>query len=110
MGMLVLAATTSVSAQQKIDGVRTLSGHRRAILSVTYSANGKSIVTGGIDGTVKVWDRATGQLIRSIDRLGQPEDCEARSSCSISRDKIRCGLSRCKRRSLVRSPFRPTAS
>jgi WD40 repeat protein/sterol desaturase/sphingolipid hydroxylase (fatty acid hydroxylase superfamily) len=39
----------------------TLTGHTGAVLSVASSADGQRIVSGGEDGTVKVWDAATGQ-------------------------------------------------
>jgi sterol desaturase/sphingolipid hydroxylase (fatty acid hydroxylase superfamily) len=39
----------------------TLTGHTGAVLSVAGSADGQRIVSGGEDGTVKVWDAATGQ-------------------------------------------------
>jgi len=39
----------------------TLKGHTDKILSVSYSPDGKRIVSGSVDMTVKVWDAASGQ-------------------------------------------------
>jgi sterol desaturase/sphingolipid hydroxylase (fatty acid hydroxylase superfamily) len=40
---------------------RSLIGHKGAVLSVAMTPDGRRIVSGGADGTVRVWDRATGQ-------------------------------------------------
>lgn len=45
---------------------RLLEGHTRDVLSVAFSPDGKTILSGSQDGTVKVWDIATGDLKRSI--------------------------------------------
>ena len=38
----------------------TLTGHSEPVLSVAYSPDGKHIVSGSFDNTVKVWDSQTG--------------------------------------------------
>jgi len=43
-----------------------LTGHLGYVPSVAYSPNGKFIVTGSIDNTVKVWDANTGKEIRTL--------------------------------------------
>jgi sterol desaturase/sphingolipid hydroxylase (fatty acid hydroxylase superfamily)/tricorn protease-like protein len=40
---------------------RTLIGHKGAVLSVALTADGRRIVSGGADGTVRIWDGATGE-------------------------------------------------
>jgi WD40 repeat protein len=38
-----------------------LSGHDGAVQTVTFSPDGKRVVTGSSDGTARIWDAATGQ-------------------------------------------------
>src|SRR5205807_1069769 len=45
----------------------TLQGHTREVESVTFSADGKRIVSGSLDKTVKVWDAHTGQETLTIE-------------------------------------------
>ena len=49
-------------AQQAGGGepVCTLRGHSGPVYSVAYSPDGKHIVSGSFDNTVKVWDSQTG--------------------------------------------------
>jgi WD40 repeat protein len=41
----------------------TLTGHSDFVESVAYSPDGKHIVSGSYDNTVKVWDAQTGQEV-----------------------------------------------
>jgi WD40 repeat protein/serine/threonine protein kinase len=45
---------------------RTLRGHTGPVHSVAFSPDGKRLVSGGYDGTVKVWDAQTGQETLSL--------------------------------------------
>ncbi len=45
---------------------RALEGHTAAIRAVEFSPNGKMILSAGHDNTVKLWDFATGHLIKSL--------------------------------------------
>jgi WD40 repeat protein len=40
--------------------------HRGSVNSMALSPDGKELATGGIDGTVRVWDLASGELLRAM--------------------------------------------
>jgi WD40 repeat protein len=46
--------------------VREFSGHRKEVMAVDFSHDGKHIVSGSADGTVKEWDVSSGSEVRSI--------------------------------------------
>jgi WD40 repeat protein/tRNA A-37 threonylcarbamoyl transferase component Bud32 len=52
--------------------VLTLEGHTKAVTSVDFSADGRWVVGGSLDGTAKVWDVLTGQRISSVRAQGTP--------------------------------------
>src|SRR4051794_28679734 len=39
--------------------VATLKGHKEAVRALAYSPDGKTLVSGSFDGTLKLWDVAT---------------------------------------------------
>ena len=41
----------------------TLTGRSSCVFSVAYSPDGKHIVSGSVDETVKIWDSSTGKLV-----------------------------------------------
>ena len=41
----------------------TLTGHSHYVTSVAYSPDGKHLVSGSYDNTVKVWDAQTGKEV-----------------------------------------------
>ena len=45
----------------------TLSGHSRRISSVVFCPDGRTLISGGIDGTIRFWDCWTGAETRKID-------------------------------------------
>lgn len=47
--------------------LRTLEGHRDAVLSVVFGPNGEMIASGSKDKTVKIWDARTGKLLRTLE-------------------------------------------
>jgi WD40 repeat protein len=46
--------------------LRTLTGHQDWILSIAYSPDGKTLASSSFDATVKLWEVATGQLLRTF--------------------------------------------
>ncbi len=52
--------------QRKISGLMTLKGHRGGVRFVAFSPDGTRLTSASGDGTVKVWDVATGREIRSL--------------------------------------------
>ena len=44
----------------------TLSGHRGGVYGVAWSADGTQVASTSADKTVKVWDVATGECVRSV--------------------------------------------
>ena len=47
----------------RFPGLCTLTGHSKTVSSVAYSPDGKHIVSGSWDNTVKVWDSQTGKEV-----------------------------------------------
>jgi WD40 repeat protein len=66
-------------------GTRLWRGHTGAVLSVAFSLDGKTLVFGSYDKTLRLWDAATGQprsapleghtavLARFVDNLAKGE-------------------------------------
>jgi len=54
------------SEEQKHDEKKTLRGHTGDIPSVAFSPDGKRIVSGSDDNTVKVWDAVSGQEMLTL--------------------------------------------
>jgi hypothetical protein len=56
----------NLDAADKPRETRTLSGHRDRVTSLAFRADGRILLSGSIDGTVREWDTLTGQELRKI--------------------------------------------
>jgi WD40 repeat protein/serine/threonine protein kinase len=65
---------------------QTLRGHTGEVFAVAVSRDGKRIVSGSLDGTVKVWDPATGQNTRTLRRNTLPVNTGPVYSVALSTD------------------------
>jgi WD40 repeat protein len=45
---------------------RKLGPHASGVSAIAFSADGKAVASGGSNGTLKVWDRATGKVRRQF--------------------------------------------
>jgi WD40 repeat protein len=64
---LPVTAFTVVESEQLL---KTLHGHIDRVAAVAYSPDSKTIASGAIDGTVKLWDSESGRQASTISGLG----------------------------------------
>lgn len=57
------ALTGSVEESVEKPLLRTLIGHTRPVCAVAFSPDGKRLATGSKDGSIRLWDAATGQML-----------------------------------------------
>ena len=50
----------------------TLNGHARGINCIVFSTDGKQVVTGGTDETVRVWETSTGKPLKMLEGHSRP--------------------------------------
>lgn len=64
--VLPLLITASSSASDAETPSRTLQGHSGSVMSVAFSADGKTLASGSRDDTIKFWDVPTAKLQRTL--------------------------------------------
>lgn len=65
-GLVVLSLVLPARADIVTTPIRTFEGHSDYVNSVAYSPDGQKALSGSSDGTMKLWDISTGQLIRTF--------------------------------------------
>src|SRR5579872_5343641 len=59
------------AAQPKPAGLRqALKGHTKPVTGVAFSPDGKTLASGSVDGTVKLWNAQTGELQQTHEEVG----------------------------------------
>ncbi len=61
---LLPARWATLSHPQNVKMIRSIPAHLSAIFSVAVSPDGKQVVSGGNEGSVKLWDMETGEAVR----------------------------------------------
>jgi WD40 repeat protein len=82
---LAAAADTTATLCDATTGKRllTLEGHTRGLAGLAFTPRGKRVVTASLDGTVRVWDTATGEAAIILCHGRDPErDWVMHLSCS----------------------------
>lgn len=51
---------------EKYECLKTLSGHEGSVVSVVESKDGKTIISGSRDNTIKIWDKETGKCLKTL--------------------------------------------
>jgi len=55
---------------EKVSVIRLFEGHRNSVESVAFSPDGKFVVSGSRDKSIRVWELSTGKELRQIDLEG----------------------------------------
>ena len=66
---------------------KTFKGHKSPVMGVAFRSDGNRIASGSWDGTVNVWDAASGRVILTLDAQTGPVACVAFSSDGADRER-----------------------
>ena len=64
-----------VSGAQKWHCLHTLIGHSRWVTAVALSPDAQTIASGGLDDSIKLWNRSTGALLQTLTGHHKPINC-----------------------------------
>ena len=57
----------AVGARPAASCSATLEGHGNSVLSVAFDPTGQTLASGSCDYTVKLWERSSGKLLRTLE-------------------------------------------
>jgi WD40 repeat protein len=60
------ASSKDKSAKKLLKLRATLMGHTKAVSAVSFSADGKLLASGSDDGSIRIWDTATGKEVKAL--------------------------------------------
>jgi WD40 repeat protein len=72
---LLPALLLTVGGARAAEPWHTLEGHKGDVRCVAISPDGKRVASGGADGTIRIWDVATGKQLFSLDASPAEVDC-----------------------------------
>ena len=64
-----------VSGSQQWHCLHTLTGHSRWVTAVAISPDTQTIASGGLDDSIKLWERSTGALLQTLTGHHKPINC-----------------------------------
>jgi WD40 repeat protein len=83
---LVSASKDRTGLVADVGVLRVIEAHKGGVAGVEFHSNGTQLLSGGADKTVKIWEAATGKLLRTFVPLDDPV-----SAVAFSRDYTRVG-------------------
>jgi WD40 repeat protein len=66
LSLLVSVFQNHVDAKEEAE-ILIQTGHTGDVTAVAFSPDGQEVVSGGTDNTLRLWERATGQLVRTFE-------------------------------------------
>ncbi len=72
LAWLLLSLLETAAGQSAPPQLQYLEGHQGAVRDVAITSDGRLLISVGTDGSLRVWDRATGQLLRTVTAHNKP--------------------------------------
>ncbi|MCL6436478.1 MAG: protein kinase [Leptolyngbyaceae cyanobacterium HOT.MB2.61] len=70
-----LPSRPPLSGSQNRRCLHTLTGHSSWVMAVAISPDGRAIASGGLDNTIRIWNRETGELLGNLSGHSRPINC-----------------------------------